>query len=193
MVSKIKTASITADAVDNTILDLADNYAFTGTLTGVGFTFETPVTLNSKSSVTFTAIPSGVNIIKFGVWRLSGTATASPQIQIGDSGGIETSGYQGIDVFAATGGASVFGGTTTDSWGPSSWNAPSNVLMLQGEVARVQGNKWTCDGMAQQETPGYFIRFTGHKELSAELTQIKFTLASGSFDDSDSYVQIGYQ
>ena len=34
--SKIKTASITADAVDNTILDLTDNYAFTGTVTGAG-------------------------------------------------------------------------------------------------------------------------------------------------------------
>lgn len=34
--SKIKTASITADAVDNTILDLTDNYAFTGTVSGVG-------------------------------------------------------------------------------------------------------------------------------------------------------------
>ena len=124
---------------------------------------------------------------------MGGSATAAPQIQIGDSGGIETSGYQGIDVFAATGGASVFGGTTTDSWGPSSWTSPDNIIMVQGEMARVQGNKWTCDGMAQQSTPGYFIRFTGQKELSAELTQVKFTLASGSFDNSDSYVQIGYQ
>ena len=33
--SVIKTASIAADAVDNTILDLSDNYAFTGTITGI--------------------------------------------------------------------------------------------------------------------------------------------------------------
>lgn len=32
--SKIDTASIAADAVDNTILDLSANYAFTGTVTG---------------------------------------------------------------------------------------------------------------------------------------------------------------
>ena len=34
--SKIKTASIASGAVDNTILDLTDNYAFTGTVSGVG-------------------------------------------------------------------------------------------------------------------------------------------------------------
>ena len=34
--SKIDTAGLVADAVDNTILDLAGNYAFTGTVTGAG-------------------------------------------------------------------------------------------------------------------------------------------------------------
>jgi hypothetical protein len=34
--SQIKTASIAADAVDNTILDLTDDFAFTGTVSGAG-------------------------------------------------------------------------------------------------------------------------------------------------------------
>ena len=33
-ISKIDTPGLKADAVDNTILDLASNYAFTGTITG---------------------------------------------------------------------------------------------------------------------------------------------------------------
>ena len=36
--SKINTGGLAADAVDNTILDLADNFAFTGTVTGAGGT-----------------------------------------------------------------------------------------------------------------------------------------------------------
>jgi hypothetical protein len=36
--SKIDTKAIADDAVDNTKLDLADNYAFTGTVTGAGIT-----------------------------------------------------------------------------------------------------------------------------------------------------------
>ena len=35
-ISKIDTAGLAADAVDNTILDLASNFAFTGTITGAG-------------------------------------------------------------------------------------------------------------------------------------------------------------
>ena len=34
--SKIDTPALVADAVDNTILDVADNFAFTGTVTGAG-------------------------------------------------------------------------------------------------------------------------------------------------------------
>ena len=34
--TKIRTGGITADAVDNTILKLDDNFAFTGTIRGVG-------------------------------------------------------------------------------------------------------------------------------------------------------------
>jgi len=34
--SSVDTAQLVADAVDNTILDLAGNYAFTGTITGAG-------------------------------------------------------------------------------------------------------------------------------------------------------------
>ena len=35
-ISKIDTSALKADAVDNTILDLASNYAFTGTVSGAG-------------------------------------------------------------------------------------------------------------------------------------------------------------
>ena len=35
-ISKIDTPALKADAVDNTILDLASNYAFTGTVSGAG-------------------------------------------------------------------------------------------------------------------------------------------------------------
>ena len=36
--SKIDTGGLVADAVDNTILDLADDYSFTGTISGAGGT-----------------------------------------------------------------------------------------------------------------------------------------------------------
>ena len=200
----VTTAKLGDGSVTNAKIDTMAASKLTGalpaidgsSLTGIntGFTFPATQTLNGQSSRTFTGIPSGVNIIKFGVWRSSGTATAAPKIRIGDSGGIETTGYVGIDTFASTGGSAFYGGTgQTDAWGPSSWTSDANILMFQGELFRVHGNKWTCDTMVQQHNPGYFIRFSGYKELSGELTQFQFLLASGTFDDSDSYIRIAYQ
>ena len=75
-------------------INLADTFAFTGTVTGTdgGFTFPAIQSLNGQSSVDFTGIPSGTNIIKFSIYRASGSVNGVPAIQIGDSGGIETSG-----------------------------------------------------------------------------------------------------
>ena len=199
MVSKIKTASITADAVDNTILDLADNFAFTGTVTGAGggFTFVTAQTLNGESSRTFTGIPSGVNIIRYYIWRHSGSTTALLRIQIGDSGGIETSGYSFATHYNNNGGANlaVSGGTDEANWELSAWNSAANVLHHAGECVRVDGNKWILKSIAMQgnSSPDYIIDYRGNKELSAELTQIKFFLSAGTFDDSNSLIRIGYQ
>ena len=77
-------------------INLADTFAFAkGTVTGTdgGFTFPANQSLNGQSSVNFTGIPSGTNIIKFSIYRASGSTTGYPAIQIGDSGGIEASGY----------------------------------------------------------------------------------------------------
>ena len=46
--TKVRTGGITADAVDNTILDLADTYAFTGTVSGTGA--NTPYFYGKKAS-----------------------------------------------------------------------------------------------------------------------------------------------
>ena len=47
--TKVRTGGITADAVDNTILDLADDFAFTGTITGAGGV-NTPYFYGQKAS-----------------------------------------------------------------------------------------------------------------------------------------------
>ena len=193
MVSKIKTASITADAVDNTILDLADNYAFTGTLTGAGFTFVSEQSLSSTSGVTFTGIPSGVKIIKFFIENCSVASTADQSMQIGDSGGLETSGYIRGDMFFASSSSIGSGSSTSaDSWRLDSWGAASNLLQHNGELVRLTGNKWFMKTIVfEASQPNYFIIWEGYKELSAELTQLKFFPHTGTFDNGTMY--IGYQ
>jgi len=54
----VDTAQLVADAVDNTILDVADNFAFTGTVTGAGepagLKLLNTVTLNNNNEVRYT-------------------------------------------------------------------------------------------------------------------------------------------
>ena len=66
--SKIDTNAIADDAVDNTKLDLASNYAFTGTVTGAGenninsFFAHTPASFQSIANATNTKVEASVEL-----------------------------------------------------------------------------------------------------------------------------------
>ena len=199
----VTTARINDGAVTNAKIDTMAASKLTGalpaidgsSLTGLtsGFTFPAAQTLNGVSERNFTGIPSGVTVVKFGVWRHSGSNdTARLMVQIGDSGGIETSGYNWGDQYflSSTNHASAYNDA---AWKLGSWSGAANVIMCQGEIFNVHGNKWLINANAiyVQDT-GYYLHMHGYKELSGELTQIQIGIQSGTFDDSDSYVRIGY-
>ena len=172
-----------------------DGSALTGINTG--FTFPAIQALYNQTNVDFTGIPSGTNIIKFSILRASGSATGVPAIQIGDSGGIETSGYAYLDTFIGSSQGVNYGASsaTASSWSPSQWTSATHVLNFAGELFRMYGNIWFCQAAFMQDDadPNYFNNFRGFKELSAELTQIRFTRTAGTYDDANSYVRIAYQ
>ena len=201
--NSVTTARINDGAVTNAKIDTMAASKLTGalpaidgsSLTGLtsGFTFPAAQTLNGVSERNFTGIPSGVTVIKFGVWRHSGSdATARLMIQLGDSGGIETTGYYWGDQYFLS--STNHNSATNDAaWKLGSWTVAANVIMHQGEIFNVHGNKWLLNANAiyTQDT-GYYLHYHGYKELSGELTQIQFGIQSGTFDDSNSYVRIGY-
>tara|TARA_B100001287_G_scaffold66892_1_gene54691 strand:- start:4502 stop:5056 length:555 start_codon:yes stop_codon:yes gene_type:complete len=174
-------------------INLADTFAFTGTVSGAGFTFTAEQSLNGTSGVTFTGIPSGVNIIRFFIENASTALTADHSMQIGDSGGLESANYVRGDMFFAS--ASSIGNgsnTSADSWRLDSWGAATNFMQHNGEIVRVSGNKWFMKAIVLENTqPNYFIIWKGYKELSGELTQLKFYPHTGNFDSGTMY--IGYQ
>ena len=176
-------------------LPAIDGSALTGLTSG--FVFPAEQALNGQSSVDFTGIPSGTNIIKFSLYRAKGSVTGYPAIQIGDSGGIETSGYSSQDQFAGFGGGTNYGGSsnTASSWGVTQWSSPSAILTFAGELFRMYGNVWFCQAAFLQNdaSPNYFNNLRGMKELSGELTQIRFTRTAGTYNDANSSVRIGYQ
>jgi len=166
---------------------------FTGTVSGAGFQFTAEQDLNGTSGVTFTGIPSGVKIIRFIVENASTNLTADHSMQIGDSGGLESANYVRGDMFFASSSSIGSGsGTSEDSWRLDSWGASTNFMQHNGEIIRVSGNKWFMKAIVIENTqPNYFIIWKGYKELSGELTQLKFYPHTGTFDSGTMY--IGYQ
>jgi hypothetical protein len=146
---------------------------------GGGFTAGTPVTV-AASAATFSSLPAGLNYIIL-IANLSSAAPAGggmDQVQIGDAGGLETSGYQSVSQQVGT----FYSSTTFYDLNPQ-----GNGLMYGAvHLLRATGNTWVEHHSYMYSTSVHHVG-AGVKTLSAELTQVKFGLyGSGT-------IQIFYQ
>jgi len=106
--TKVRTGGITADAVDNTILDLADDFAFSGTVTGAGVSGKVlqvvQGTGNSEFSTSNTSFVKATNLTA----SITPSATSS-KILIMIQGTVETQQYTRhlyMDICRSIGGGS---------------------------------------------------------------------------------------
>lgn len=141
-------------------------------------TLGTPVTLTTQTEVTTSSITSGIGIIYVYAYDLSTNGTSDIIIQIGDSGGIETTGY--------VGNTSNDGGTSS-SWSgegfePIEGMAASNAYQLVYTLHLVNSatNTWMINGGYSQTNSTQTGEGIGRKSLSGELTQIKITTKNGT-------------
>ena len=148
------------------------------------FNFPTLMTAATASSATedFTGIPSWVTKIEATLVNLSSDSTNVIGLQLGDSGGFETSGYAG--------------GGTGIGIGVNSYNFSSSFLFtnvpataadaLHGVVTLVlsepSSNTWAATLVIGESTSAQVNIGGGSKSLSAVLTQIRFTANGGTFD-----------
>ena len=149
-----------------------------------GFTLTAEQATTSGSGITFGSIPSGVQHV---VMMVEGTSCGSDgdiYIQLGDGGGLETSGY------IASGGYVLQVGTTGVTRSTSSFlwrmeGAPAWDYhgAMQFFLKDATNNTWVAvqggshGGPDRQATVG-----GGSKSLSAALTQIKIFPQNGAFD-----------
>jgi len=138
----------------------------------------TAVPSTSGTSIDFTGIPSWVKRITVMFNGVSTNGTSIKQIQIGDSGGFETTGYLGTSV-QLTDGASVNAATITTGYGIRS---PFAADVLNGAIiiTNVTGNAWAAQGTLTDSSraAGYLI--AGAKTLSDVLTQVRITTVNGT-------------
>jgi len=151
------------------------------TLSAAGFTLGTPVVTTSGTSITFTGIPAGIKQIIVNFSRVSTSGTSAKVIQLGDSGGIETTGY-------LSSGVSFIDPTMGSTSSTTGFIIRSLVAaeVLSGSVIFTLENastyKWVATGIMSGSGAGAGNMFwnAGEKSLSAELTQLCITTNNGT-------------
>ena len=150
-------------------LPAIDGSALTG-LTSL--TLVTAVNTTSGTAIDFTGIPAGTNRITMNFANARQNLSTPLLIQLGDSGGIETTGYVGS--------SSHSGGDNVSTTGFNIIRTvTSNVTNGWMIMTRVTGNQWASGHACARDNSGSVAVGGGSKTLSGELTQVRLTTTTG--------------
>ena len=136
----------------------------------------------SGTSVDFTSIPSWVKRVTVNFAGVSTNGTSAPQIQLGDSGGIETTGYLGSNTIIAGGTAqqlftSGFGiGVNTANWAATVVVSGAITITLLDSST----NTWAASGSVGRSDVASTYFTSGSKSLSATLDRVRITTVNGT-------------
>jgi hypothetical protein len=151
------------------------------TVQGGTITSGTAQNSTSGTSIDFTGIPSWVKRITVMFVGVSTNGTSYVQIQLGDSGGVETTGYS--SGAAVSSNALLYTGNVTTGFVIDvSATATANALRYGSYIlSRVDGNTWVGQGNIH-ESNNYTIgpQCAGGKTLSATLDRVRITTVNGT-------------
>jgi hypothetical protein len=131
----------------------------------------------SGVAVDIGGIPSWARRVTVLFESLSTTGSSSMMVQIGDAGGIETSGYLGSSgvIGASTAASTLF----TTGFGLRTSDA-ADVISGSVVLAKISGNVWVASGTFGRHTNAAAGITGGAKALSDTLTQIRVTTVGGT-------------
>jgi hypothetical protein len=161
-----------------------------------GFTLGTPVATTSGTSIDFTGIPVGTKQIIISFVEVSTSAASPYLIQIGDSGGVETTGYASRTVGFSSGGTAQFVSSTAGyvnrvmfDAGNSAFAAGSITLTLENSTSRT----WVATGILfDTNNAAGMAMNSGKKSLSAELDTVRITTVNGTDTFDNGEINIAY-
>ncbi len=130
---------------------------------------------NDTSSWDFT-ISAGANRVTLQLQNMSTTGGTVPKVQLGDSGGIETTGYSSVGILATNGANPITLNTSADGFSLRQSTSGYDGIIV---MTRVSGNKWLATGQGQVYSTA-MIFTGGEKELSGELTTVRITTNNGT-------------
>lgn len=138
----------------------------------------------SSTSVDFTSIPSWVKRITVMFSGISTNGTGQQQIQLGDSGGYEITGYVGTGTSNSTGANPV----TTNCTTGFALNSTSTAAQTQQGIATIcllGSNTWVFSFVGGRDN-AVTVQGAGTKTLSDTLTQLR-VIGSATGSPSDTF------
>jgi hypothetical protein len=133
----------------------------------------------SGTSVEMPSVPAGTKRIVLTLSGVSTSGSSNPLLQLGDSGGYETTGYLGSASFVASGSSGATAYTT--GFGILSANA---VNVLHGSVILTlmdaATNLWAASGAIALSNTAQVVTVAGSKALSATLDRLRLTTVAGT-------------
>lgn len=152
-------------------------------------TIGTPVASTSGTYIDFNSIPSTVKRINILFSGVSTNGTSNYIVQIGDSGGIETTGY--------ISGASTDGtGRSTSTYGFIIVTSNAAGYLYSGTITIVladTSNKWVESHVIGEGTTGQVQFGGGYKATSATIDRVRITTVGGTDAFDSGTINISYE
>lgn len=156
-----------------------------------GITIGTAVATTSGTSHDFPGIPAGVRRITVSFSGVSTNGTSNYILQIGDSGGIEATGYTGAN---GTNGATAITNFTTGYLLNTSVLAAGNysgvAILTLVDAATFT---WSFLANTNRNDAGTIFGGSGMKTLSAELDRLRLTTVGGTDAFDAGSINISYE
>jgi putative component of toxin-antitoxin plasmid stabilization module len=146
------------------------------TVTAAQWTSGTAQTLSGTSQI-FDSIPSNAVWIVITFINVSPNGASNFIFRIGDSAGIETTGYE-----SKSNATSSVGDNSTSTFEFNYTGDASYAYDGVIELWRHSGNTWNVRGQLQQQTVIDIMTCVGTKTLSDTLTQVEISVNPSSFD-----------
>ena len=161
--------------------------------------YANPITLateqasTSGTSINFTGIPAGVRRITVMFVGVSKSGTSNILVQLGDTDGIEASGYLSVAILsrATTAGTNSTAGFVVDNSGVA-------AAVLSGAITLSLENAaaftWVQTGLLGDSATGNELTHSaGRKSLSAELDRVRITMVNGTDTFDAGAINISYE
>lgn len=145
----------------------------TGSYTSVG----------TANTYEITNIPSGITRFRLSCNNVSTNGTQTIFFQIGDSGGFETSGYEGARMNILVSAVGTSNNSTGIQLNNGSATGGMMHIRIEGSLMDSATNYWSITHMASRDDTGYGCVSITSKALSAELDRIR--LINGGSDVFD--------